>query len=242
MKNWKPAKKVGKRVYDDKAFVESVKEQAAAGKRALSARQLEFLIKMAVQYADQIPGCEEKLKESGLGAGAASVQKADPALVAYCFETMDRISVLSSNPFLKSLREQIDRGRGLSMKQFAILAKSVGENAESLEDGEAVRAKLAEFVPGGFAVKTVDPTLPGVFRLLAQVPAWRPAAKKGKKVYDDQEFVKSLSDQFASRHSLSPRQAAALKRVLNVYKDKIPNFAQQAAEIGLETGNGAAAK
>ena len=60
VRTWKPAKKVGKRIYDDKAFFESVKEQAAGGQRPLSGRQLEFLVKMAVQYADQIPQCVHK--------------------------------------------------------------------------------------------------------------------------------------------------------------------------------------
>ena len=239
---WKPAKKVGKRIYDDKAFVESVKEQAAAGTRPLSARQLEFLVKMAVQYADQIPDCEDKLKEAGLGAGATLVQKADPMLVKFCFDTMDRIGGMETNPFLKSLREQFDRGRGLSLKQFSILARAVGENAETLDDCEAVRAKLADFVPGGFAPKEIDPAVPGILELLSSVTEWRPPAKKGKKVYDDQEFVKSLADQFTRRHSLSPRQVAALKRVLNVYKDKIPDYAAKAAELGIETGDGAKSK
>ena len=103
VRTWKPAKKVGKRIYDDKAFFESVKEQAASGQRPLSGRQLEFLVKMAVQYADQIPQCESQLKEAGLGAGASLVQKADPELVKFCFETMDRIGGMLENPFLKSL-------------------------------------------------------------------------------------------------------------------------------------------
>ena len=242
VKTWKPAKKVGRRVYDDKAFVESVREQAEAGQRALSARQLEFLVKMAVQYADQIPGCEEKLKEAGLGAGASLVQKADPALVQYCFETMDRIGGMMANPFLKSLREQVERGRGLSLKQFSVLARAVGENAEALEDCEAVRAKLSEFVPGGFVPKTEDPTIPGVLKMLASVKEWRPPAKKGKKVYDDQEFVRSLTEQFDRRHTLSPRQVAALKRVLVVYKGQIPDYAAQAAALGIDAGNAAKAK
>ena len=242
VKTWKPAKKVGNRIYDDKAFVESVKTQAAEGTRPLSARQLEFLVKVAVQYADQIPDCEDRLKEAGLGAGASLVQKADPALVKYCFDVMDRIGGMEVNPFLKSLREQFDRGRGLSLKQFSILARAVGENAEPLEDCEAIRAKLADFVPGGFAPKEVDPALPGILKLLESVTEWRPPAKKGKKVYDDQEFVKSLADQFSRRHSLSPRQVAALKRVLNVYKGKIPDYAAQAAALGLETDDGAKSK
>lgn len=242
VKDWKPAKKVGKRIYDDKAFVASVREQADEGKRALSARQLEFLVKMAVQYIDQIPDGEETLKEAGLWAGVAIVPKADPELVKYCFETMDRIGGMTKNPFLKSLREQFDHGRALSMKQFSILAKAIGENAEALPDCEDVRAKLAEFVPGGFGGGESDPAIPGILKMLQSVTEWRPAAKKGKRVYDDQDFVRSLSDQFARRHSLSPRQFSALKRVLSVYRDKIPDYATKAAELGLETGDGSKSK
>ena len=238
---WKPAKKVGKRVYDDRKFYESCREQFDTGTKPMSARQLEFLVKMSVQYADQIPGCEDRLKESGLGAGASLVQKADPELVKFCFEIMDRIGGMLVNPFLKSLHEQYDHGKGLSLKQFSILAKAVGENAESLEDCEEIRGRLADFVPGGFGAKSSDPAIPGLLAIMELVTEWRPAAKKGKKIYDDKEFVKSLADQYSRRHSLSPRQVAALKRVLNVYKDKIPNYAEKAAELGLETGDGAKA-
>ena len=241
IRDWKPAKKVGKRVYDDKAFVESVQEQAKEGKRPLSARQLEFLVKMAVQYADQIPECEAKLKESGLGAGASSSQKADAALVQYCFETMDRIGGLMENPFYKSIRDQFERGRGLSMKQFAILAKTVGENAGSLEDCEAVRAKLAEFVPSGFKEQDSDPSIPGLLALFDGLTDWRPPVKRGKRTYDDREFIQSLSDQYARRHMLSVRQVAALRRVVTAYRDKIPGYAAKAAALGLETRDGTAA-
>ena len=215
---WKPAKKVGKRVYDDKAFFESVREQADAGTRPLSARQLEFLIKMAVQYADQIPDCEAKLKAAGVGAGAVAVQKADPALVAFCFEAVDRIGGLMGNPFLKSLREQVDRGRSLSQKQFSILAKTVGENASALPDCDEVRSRLAEFVPNGFADRNDDPAIPGLLKLFDGFTGWRPPRKTAKRVYDDKEFVGSLAAQFARRHSLSVRQLAALRRVAAIYK------------------------
>ena len=231
VRTWKPAKKVGKRIYDDKAFFESVKEQAAGGQRPLSGRQLEFLVKMAVQYADQIPQCESQLKEAGLGAGASLVQKADPELVKFCFETMDRIGGMLENPFLKSLYEQFEKGRGLSPKQFGILARAVGENAGALEDCEQVRAKLAEFVPGGFAPKAEDPSIPSLLKLFDDVTEWRPAAKKGKKVYDDHEFVRSLADQYSRRHSLSSRQIAALKRVATIYKSQIPDCENRIAAL-----------
>ena len=229
---WTPPKTVGKRTYDDKAFVESVKEQAAEGKRALSARQLQFLVRMAVMYADQIPNCEQRLKDAGLGATRPAVEKANPELVKFCFEAMARIGGMEKNPFLKSLREQNDRGKDLSMKQFQILARSVGENAGALEDGAAIREKLAEFVPGGFVEKAADPAIGRILELLKGVTEWRPAMKKGKRMYDDQEFVKSLTDQYARRHSLSPRQEGALRRVVLLYKSKIPGFEAEAEALG----------
>ncbi|MBQ6328828.1 MAG: hypothetical protein IJI35_07435, partial [Kiritimatiellae bacterium] len=242
VREWKPSKKMGKRIYDDKAFVDSVRAQAAEGKRPLSARQLDFLVRMVVLYADQIPDAAAKLREAGLGAGSMLVKRADPELVRYCFEAMDRIGGMDSNPFLKSLREQVDHGKGLSMKQFAILAKSVGDNAGMLDDCEELRARLAEFVPGGFGQIESDPAVPGLLDLLKCVKEWRQPAKRGKKVYDDKTFVESLAEQFARRHSLSMRQTMALRRVVTTYRDQIPEYEARAEELGLQDKDGAAAK
>ena len=235
VKEWKPAKKVGKRTYDDKAFVDSVREQAEEGKRALSARQLEFLVKMAVMYQDQIPGAEEEIRKLGLPSGAPTVEHADDELVRYCFKMLDRIGGLMRNPFLKSLRDQFDRGKGLSMRQFEILARSVGENAGGLPDADEIRAKLIEFVPGGFGTtQTTDPTVEGLFEVLEQVKEWRPLVRRGKKVYDDDGFVKSLHDQYRRRGSLSERQIAALRRVTVAYKDQIADWEKVAERFSLK--------
>ena len=237
VKEWTPPKKIEKRVYDDKAFVESVKKQRDE-KKPLSARQLQFLVRMAMSYAAQIPDCEERLAAAGLGVSKTAVERADPQLCAYCFEVLDRIGGMDQNPFLKSLREQYDRGKGLSMKQFGILARSAGENAGGLPDAAEIREKLAPFVEGGFEAPKDDPTVPAILKLLDSVTTWRPIAKKGKRVYDDASFVKSLAEQYERRHSLSPRQLAALKRVVNVYKAQIPNYEAQAEALGLKTRGG----
>ena len=234
VQKWKEPKTVGKRVYDDKAFVESVKRQMEDGRAPLSARQLEFLVRMVSLYADQIPGAEQTLRENGIGAGASMMpQKADDELVKYCFDAMDRIGDMLKNPFLKSLRDQFDRGRSLSPKQFAILARAVGENADELPDCDEIREKLAEFVPSGFSGKDADPAIPGLIALLRTVTEWRPVARKGKKVYDDKGFVESLAEQFERRHSLSTRQVMALRRVAAAYHDKIPGYESKVAELGL---------
>ena len=241
VKEWTPAKKVGRRIYDDKAFVESVKKQAAEGK-PLSMRQLTFLVKMAVQYASQIPDCEARLREAGLGAGASLVQKADANLVKFCFETADRIDGMMSNAFLRSLRDQFERGKWLSLRQFSILAKAVGENCEGLEDGADIRAKLAEFVPTGFREKVDSPEVVGIFAMMSNVKEWRPSAKRGKKVYDDKSFVESLSGQYKRRRSLSPRQLQALRRLVALYRDQIPDYRERAAEFGWKVDDGKKAK
>lgn len=234
VKEWKEPKTVGRRVYDDKAFVDSVKQQLATGRPPLSARQLDSLIRMVVGYASQIPDAEQRLKAAGIGAGASLLpQKADENLVRFCFETMDRIGGMTKNPFLKSLREQWDRGRTLSMKQFNILAKAVGECATGLEDCAEIREKLAEFVPEGFSVQEYDPAIPKILELMNTVKEWRPVTRKGKKVYDDKGFVDSLSDQFARRRTLSSRQIMALRRVAVAYKDRIVDFDKYAGELGL---------
>ena len=235
---WKPAKKIGKRTYDDKAFVQSVKDQAAEGTRPLSSRQLDFLVRMVMLYEDQIPGASAKLREAGLGAGASLVKRADPELVSCCFDAIDRIGGMDSNPFLKSLRDQFNHGKGLTMKQFAILAKMAGDNADMLPDADELRARLSEFVPGGFAKSVADPAIPELLKMLQGVAEWREPAKRGKKVYDDKTFVESLRDQFARRHSLSTRQALALRRVVTSYRSQIPDFEARAAELGLSTENG----
>ena len=64
--------------------------------------------------------------------------------------------------------------------------------------------------------------------------------KKGKRLYDDKEFIKSLNEQYARRHALSQRQEAALRRVVLLYKAKIPGFAEQAADLGFKLDNAAA--
>lgn len=236
VKEWTPPKKVGRRIYDDLAFVNSVREQAEKGERQLTSRQLNFLVKIAMKYDNQIKECSRRLKDAGLGAGTAQLAKADPGMVEFCFATMDRIGGMMANPFLKSLREQFDHGRGLSMKQFAILAKEIGENSGQLDDAEAVRAKLADFVPGGFDAREDNPEIAGLLTLMKSVSEWRPSAKRGNRMYDDRAFVESLSEQYLRRKSLSPRQFRALKRVVEMYRDKIPDYDSRAKDLGLSDG------
>ena len=231
---WKEPKTVGKRTYDDKAFVDSFRKQLE-GERPFSARQLEFLVRMAMMYSSQIRDAEARLKERGLfAASSAQSERANPDLVKYCFDVVERVAALMKNPFIKSLREQVNRGRGLSPKQFAVLARAVGENCSALEDADAIKSKLEAYIPGGLSKPEEDPAIPGLLKLSESITQWRPVGKKGGRVYDDKAFVDSLKTQFQERHSLSSRQVMALKRIVAVYKDQIPDFAQHASSLGIE--------
>ena len=234
VKTWKEAKKVGKRIYDDHAFVESVRQQRDA-KRVLSAKQLDFLVRLVILYKEQIPDAERTLAEAGLltTSTVTVTQKADPAKVQYAFEQLDRIQSPDENQFIKSLRDQYENGRALSVKQMAILARTVCENAAGLPNSAEVIANLAEFVPGGFTPPESDPDVEHLLALLTHIKEWRPKSRKGHKVYDDEEFVESLRAQYSRRHVLSVRQASALRRMLSVYHAQIPNFAEEAEKYDL---------
>ena len=234
VKTWKAPVTVGRRTYSDELFVKSVKEKFATAPQALTARQLEALVKLAVAYGEQLPGAEMELIDLGYGPEIDRIKNApSDELVKWCFQTIDRIGGLNKNPFLNSLREQVDRGRLLTPKQFSILARSVGENAGALPDAEQVRARLAPYVPDGFEIAPVDPAVPEILALLAQVKEWKEPARRGRRVYNDQEFVASLRDQYARRSSLSDRQVLALRRVCVGYRDQIPEFDQVAERLGL---------
>ena len=121
----------------------------------------------------------------------------------------------------------------LSEKQFSILARSIGENSGALPDAEQVRARLAPYVPGGFEVAPVDPAVPELLQMVEKIADWKEPARRGRRVYDDHAFVKSLQDQYARRSSLSPRQVAALRRILVNYREQIPEFDANADRVGL---------
>ena len=231
---WRVPVTAGKRVYSDEAFVKSVKDQMADGKKPLSEKQLQALVKLAVAYRDQIRDGEMRLIDLGYGPEVDRVKNAPSVdLVKWCFLTIDRIGGLTKNPFLNSLREQVDRGKVLSEKQFSILARSIGENSGALPDAEQVRARLAPYVPGGFEVAPVDPAVPELLQMVEKIADWKEPARRGRRVYDDHAFVKSLQDQYARRSSLSPRQVAALRRILVNYREQIPDFDANAERLGL---------
>ena len=167
---WREPKTVGKRTYDDKAFVASVREQAEREPEKLSERQLRVLASMAASYREQIPEADARLSALGWGDLVARHKEApDEGLVKDCFAALEATGGFDGNKFLISLRRQFDQGRALSEKQFAVLARTTLENLGEGEAAGPLRAKLAALVPDGAQPAAADPALPGLLAMLEEI-------------------------------------------------------------------------
>jgi hypothetical protein len=138
--------------------------------------------------------------------------------------------------FFASLKEQFGNTGRLSDKQTAALGKMAkryaGENealAAALETaGGAGAAPAASAAPAQDAEK-----LARILGLCESID-WKPPRSAKGKTYDDQEFYRSLKEQFDRSHRLTDRQVKALKRVVATYADQFSDYTRLIAELGLE--------
>ncbi|MCX7006634.1 MAG: hypothetical protein NTY53_05190, partial [Kiritimatiellaeota bacterium] len=59
------------------------------------------------------------------------------------------------------------------------------------------------------------------------VKEWKEPVQRGRRTWDDKEFFHSLARQFGQRKQLSPRQLAALKKMIKKYADQLPPEAKE---------------
>ena len=240
VKEWHAPKMRGKRVYDDRAFVASVREQMEAEPEKLSERQLRVLATLAVSYRAQIADADARLTALGWGDLVDRVKEAPPEeLVHDCFTALEQQGQMEGNKFLFSLLKQTNQGRTLSEKQFAILARTVCEGGgDASLDG--LKERLAPYVPGGTAAPPTDPTVPELVEMLGEIKTWREPVKRGKRTFDDKEFADSLTSQFSRRKTLTPRQVAAMRKMIVSYREQIQDFAARAERLGLSAASAGA--
>ena len=134
-------KQVGKRVYDDGKFVQSLSEQVQMGKR-LSDKQSAFLDTLLGKYADQIENFETIKVELKLGERPAV--EADPT-TAPVLALMGQITQwaeptkrgkreFNDRSFFDSLDSQFKSKGALSERQLAALKKMAARYADQLPD------------------------------------------------------------------------------------------------------------
>ncbi|MBE6397085.1 MAG: type I DNA topoisomerase [Lentisphaerae bacterium] len=233
---WREPKTQGKRTFDDRAFVESVREQMVNEPEKLSERQLRVLAAMAVSYRDQIPDADARLSSIGWAELVEKAKDAPPEdLVRDSFRMLESAGLIEGNKFLSSLHRQFMQGRTLSERQFAVLVRSVCENAGDDELSRSLKSRLSAFAPAAAETPVADPTLPGLVAMMDEIKTWRDPVKRGKRTFDDREFAGSLSGQFVRRKTLTPRQVSAMKKMLFSYREQIQDYAARAAKLGLPT-------
>ncbi len=239
VQTWAAPRQVGKRTYSDEELYTSIRDQMVENK-PVSDRQWSALQRMAHDYLEQVPALKAGAEELGiLAARAAMARPAEPASPA----TLKKLELLKGvqfgeprkfgkrvfddKVFYESLSKQASDGRGLSEKQIAVLDRFLNKYHEQIPNFAAVAQELGV----GAQVMTASPAeiaeaekLIGWFR---QVKEWREPVQRGRRTWDDKEFFHSLARQFGQRKQLSPRQQAALKKMIKKYADQLPPEAKE---------------
>ena len=125
---WNRAERIRGRVYDDAAFVESLRKQYKAGK-TLSAKQIAALLRVTRKYPGQFPECDLSASAPVPPPNPAAEAQIESLLNAFkSFEswnepTVRRGRTFSDRDFIASLAKQHAAGKVLSEKQIAALER-----------------------------------------------------------------------------------------------------------------------
>ena len=237
---FEPAKKVGRRSYDDKKFVTSIQKQFDKN-HTISDKQYQALLEMARRYYDQLtPDQIAALPQDAREKLAAPPEEkeeapaADPAL-APLFEALAGVEfaapaeskkkrAFDDRSFFESLRAQYDSGKALSEKQLAVFKRLMEKYAAQLKGNKAVEefigvtAAAADSDGNGGAA--ADPERPRrLLEELGQVTQWAAPVQRGRFTFDDKKFYTSVKKQFDEGRTLSAKQLNALEKLAEKYRN-----------------------
>jgi hypothetical protein len=243
VREWAKPVKRGKRTYSDQAFVQSLREQLDEGKKAISGRQVDALVKLMAKYREQFdtdPAAQLEAWGLGVTYQTAAAPKEPPRE-----ETRRKLDLLRNiqfeeprtvgkrtyddREFSGSLRDQVETGKRLSMNQLRYLDRLMLKYAEQIPDFETVAREL------GLDAEDAGPDTESgpVIELMAHIREWNPPVQRGKREWDDKKFFDSLSKQFEQKKSLSIKQRISLKKLCSRYADQIPDYEAAMTQHGL---------
>ena len=239
---FEPAKKIGRRSFDDKRFFNSVKKQFDK-EHTISDRQFQALLGMGKRYLAQLPpekvaALPAEFREELNKPLPEAVETAapDPGL-APLFAALSNVEfaappeskkkrVFDDRSFYESLRDQYESGKALSEKQLAVFKRLVEKYADQLKGVPGV----AEFA--GVSPDSADADAPGavpavdagrareLLEELSKVTDWAAPVKRGRFTYDDKKFYSSVKKQFDEGRTLSAKQLGALEKLAERYRNK----------------------
>lgn len=236
-----PPSKRGKKTYCDQTFVREIREAFDTGGEVTD-RQVDNLRKIVAKYAPQIASLTPQVTATLNLAELVEQERInnqpprEETLLKFAmlegleFDPPRQVGkkTYDDAEFAGSLREQVEGGKRLSDNQVRYLDRLVLKYAAKIEDFEA-RAQAA-----GLSTEVEEDHESGpLLELLAKVNTFAEPTVRGKKTWDDQEFADSLSQQYNTRKSLTPRQRGALKKILLKYRDQIPDYDEKRESLGL---------
>ena len=218
---WNEPVKRGRRVIDDDKFYHSIRAQYDEGQKAVTNPQLESLVKVALRYEDQNPGVKDRLVALGFGdlVQSGAVVEPPPGMEEKFALLLSHELPERQRMIAESIKSQMESRRTLSAKQIALIDTLLERIAPQIENAQEVLGKLGVKVSD--AALEPDTESPVLIERLSRIKEWKPAVKRGRRVFDDKDFAKSLTDQFNRSGSLTPRQRAALSKMLGRYKDQV---------------------
>jgi len=125
-----PARKFGKKVYDDKEFCASLRNQVVGGKR-LSPAQISYLDKILRKYSKQIPDFDAQVEALGLTAEPEAPAEGHLDEILALFDAVKEWRPATTRKgrswddqeFLTSLKTQYEQRKQLSFKQVSALKR-----------------------------------------------------------------------------------------------------------------------
>lgn len=221
VKEWLPAEKRGRRVYDDQKLTESISEQFNAGVKPISKRQLSALAAMAWRYRTQLTGIEDTLKRLELDD---VIKSENPQTPPETLEKLDLLMAMELNEnqkrFISSISRQAKSGRNLSQRQIAAVDQAFLRNLPNMANKDEIAQKFGITIAAD--AEEADNESPALIAALSKITEWKEPVKRGKRVFDDADFFKSVKKQFDERGALSIKQRAAMRNMIGKYRSQIP--------------------
>lgn len=232
IKKWADDIKIREHTLNDSKFVHSIAEQVANGKE-VSPRQFETLGKIASRYVDQMPELKQIIREVGLSTVVYNNNQEKKHIVQD-ESLLKKLELLKSiklpdgaRKFIHSLANIVESGRSLSTAQLHVMDSMFIANAYQIPNFEQVRASLevnVRDIASAEDSETLINALKKVNMFLHQ------KKQTEKKKFNEQTFFNSLEEQYVQRGYLTKRQFFVLLKLVEKYRDQIPNYKEIVAK------------
>ncbi len=253
IREWEEPEKIpGKRAFNESRFFRSVEDKYKKD-NAISAKQWDTLLSLALKYAEQLPALNEAAEQNGFAEDLkAAAAKRDEIMnereerrlkreaaeasappqdhIAEVFAAMSKIKwqapekrrgrEFDDSKFFQSLKKQSEAGKSLSEKQLSALGRIFDKYEAQIGNAAGIRQFLGipeKSEADNAASEKLRKQAEDLLNAFSKVQTWAEPVKRGRRVFDDKDFVASIRKQMEQGRTLSDRQLAALQKLAAKY-------------------------